>query len=264
MDLIASGDLDPGACRVVWNVNDRAVIHPVGQVQIPSTDYLRPVRRIGTFKGAESRISMFPVARGGKVTMLELDSNLELHHGTELSMDRRVSEIFAQPFLMLWRHSEGSVVHIPDLAAIVDGRLKVYDVKPDERADDSRARRVFEFVDETLRCGHVEFKVLGSVSKQRQINVERLARYRHEVPDLDTLLDAVRPQRPRTIGGFYYLVCQHLGLSRSFAMPQPGSRALIGLDAALYALAHGAVTADLDLPLQLPTALTWTAEETSR
>ena len=161
---------------------------------------------------------------------------------------------------MLWRHPEGSVVHIPDLAAIVDGRLKVYAVKPDERADEFRTRRVFELVEETLRCGHVDFEVLGSVSKQRQINVERLARYRHQVPVLAALVDVVRPRRPRTIGGFYHLVSQHLGLSDSFAVPQPGSRALVGLDAALYALAHGAVTADLDAPIQLPTALNWAAE----
>ena len=96
MDLIASGGLDPGGCRVVWNVSGRAVIHPVAQVQVPPMESLHPVRRIGTFKGAESRISMLPVARGGKVTMIEMDSNLEAHHGTELSMDRRVSEIFCQ------------------------------------------------------------------------------------------------------------------------------------------------------------------------
>lgn len=260
MEVIGSGQLDPGRCKVVWNVRDRAVAHPVSEMQIPSLEELRPVRRIGTYKGAGSRMAMYPVLRGGKVTMLELESRLELDHATALSLDPRVSEIFAQPFLMVWRHEEGAVTHVPDLAALVEGRLTVFGVKPDDRAGEEWTRLIFALVAESLRCGHVDFQVLGSVTKQRQVNLERLARYRSPDPSLAALVAAVGPGRPRTIGGFYRAVCAHLGYGQEFRWPKPHCPSLIGVDAAVYALAHGWVSADLDEPLDLTTTLRWAGD----
>lgn len=257
-ELIASGAIDPGRCIVVWNVKDRAVKHPVTQVQVPSTADLRPVRRIGTYRGAQSRISMYPVMRGAEVTMVELESQLELHHGIQLSLDPLVGDILAQPFLMLWRHEEGAIVHVPDLAATVDGRLRVFAVKPDDKARDERNRLIFDLAERSLRCGHIEFEILGSMSKQRQINLARLSRYRWPVPTLTKLVGVVHPHAPRSIGGIHRVVREHLGMGGTLHLPEPGCPSLVSLDVALYALAHGWARTNLDEPIEWSTALTWT------
>ncbi|MDO7868164.1 hypothetical protein [Nocardioides jiangxiensis] len=256
IDLIASGDLDPSRCRVIWNVNDKPVIHPIGEVKVPSLRGLRPARRIGTFKGAESRIAMLPVMRGEYATMLELESQLELAHATELVLDPKVTEIFSQPFAMVWRHRDGSVVHFPDLATIRDGRLVVHAVKPDDRAAEEWNQRLFALVGETLGFGHIEFELLGSMSKQRQINLKRLAQYRHPNPTLYNWTQVVRPHRPRTIGGFYGIVRRHLGLE-GIDFPAPGCPSLVGLHAACFAVARGFASLDLNEPISLHAALHW-------
>ena len=255
-ELMAAGKLDPGRCSVVWNLRGRPVSHPITQVQIPSLDSLLPVRRIGTHKRAESRIAMFPVLRGGGVTMLELESQLELHHAIELSLDPRVETLVAQPFLMVWRHEEGAMVHVPDLAARIGGQFTVFAVKPDDRLEGERTRRLFDFVAETLRCGRIDFRVLGSMSPQRKVNLVRIARYRWLDGRLQRLLEAIAPHAPRTVGGLSRLVNAHLGLGAGCA-DAPGPHEMVGVDVALYAIAHGRVRVDLDAPLQMATSLTW-------
>ncbi|NPC98737.1 hypothetical protein [Nocardioides sp. zg-DK7169] len=260
--LIASGDLDPGRCQIVWNVRDRAVIHPVSQMQVPSLEAVKSVRRIGTYKGAQSRIAMYPVIREGKATMLELESQLERFHALKLSLDPRVSDLLAQPFLMLWRHPRGSVLHVPDLAARRGQEWTVYAVKPDERSSEERVRLMFDFAAEALRCARVGFEVRGSLSKQQRVNLDRLARYRVYDAGLEALVEVAALRRPRTMGGFYGVIRGHLGFGQTLDLPSVGCPSLVGLDAALYALAHGHVgTPDLDQPIRLATPLLWAADQ---
>lgn len=255
-ELMAGGEIDPGRCSVVWNLGGRGVTHPISQVQVPSMDLLHPVRRIGTHRRAESKIAMLPVLRCGEVTMLELESLLELHHAIELSLDPRTDTLLAQPFMMVWRHEEGAMVHVPDLAARIGGQFTVFAVKPDDQSQGERQRRLFEFVAATLRCGRIEFQVLGSMSQQRKVNLARIARYRWPDGRLEPLLGAVAPRTPRTVGGLLRLLSQRPGGGPDVLVPTARG-GVLGVDVVLYALAHGWATADLDAPLSLATTLTW-------
>lgn len=262
-ELIASGELSSTKCSVVWNVNGRPLVQPVGDVAVPPGVGVQPVRRIGTYQQATHLIAMYPVIRDGYSLMLTVESRLELAWLQQLDFDARVSAIYAQPFAMVWRHEKGSLIRIPDLAAVVDGRLAVFEVKPGHRMSDEWTRLSLDFAAHTLRRAGISFKVCGDISAQRRHNLLLLSRYRWPNPFIAAEVDAVKTARPRNVaeavtivGWFNVAAAQHDGGDTRPVFDLDDIR--VGAQVAKHLIATGACWANLDEPLNLGTGLEWT------
>lgn len=282
--LMDAGGLGPSECSVVWCVKGRGVVQPVTQMAVPTRE-VAPVRRVGSFLGAGSRIAMYPVEVDGYCMMLTVESKLELRHAQQLVMRPGLSNLRGQPCVLVWRRGGHSLWHIPDFAAVVDGHLVVFDVKPARRLTDRFTRAVLRLTAESLRVGRVGYEVLSDMSAQRAINLAKVDRCRRLDPDLAGLRGLVADRRPATIGGAFLIIGAVLdtdtdtGTSTGTVQSPVGSssgeasglapeRMVPGLGVSLEAmraadevvknlLAHGMCATDLDQPLTLASRLSW-------
>lgn len=273
MALVHSGQLEEVRARVVWKVGESAVVQPVQDLAIPSDACLvEPVRRIGTHEGAHSRIAMLPVIREGRAFMLTLDSGLELAWAQALDMHPDVSTLYGQPFMLIWDHEEGSIVHVPDLAAVVDGQLAVFEVKPTFRLQDPWIEARTGLAQRSLARGGAEYHLLGDVTRQRSMNLGLLSGYRRINPFLASEVQIGHDSNARTIGGMVNAICQarghrvtpelFAGDAEATSTPDPDGEnmrlvtsARIALEVAMHMLASGHVCTDLDQPLRLSSVL---------
>lgn len=204
---------------------------------------------------------MYPVLRDGYVLMLSVESRLELAWLQQLDFDTRVSAIYAQPFALVWTHEEGTLVRIPDLAAVIEGRLIVLEVKPSHRLADAWTRMSLGFTAHTLTPAGIPFRVCGDLSAQRRHNLLILARYRWRNPFVAAEVAAVKSARPTTVCGAIEVV-EHLRGTSATGDDSTGRRfewssAVVGVEVVKHLIASGACWADLDDPLSVGTALEW-------
>lgn len=275
--LVNAGQVGVSGGRMVWKVGERAVVQPFQDLSIPGPTYaVEPVRRVGTYEGAPSRIAMFPVIRDGRALMLTFDSGLELAWGQTLDMHRGVSALYAQPFMLIWRHAEGSIVHVPDLAAVIDGQLVVFEVKPSSRQTDPWLIARTRLAQSSLASSGVEYHLLSDVTRQRSMNLKYLSGYRRFNPFLAAEIQVGLQSNSRSIGGVVEAICRAherpkaslvmAGASEAsdviclltdgaVAMAREFASVRIGLEVALHVLATGQVYTDLDQPLRLSSLL---------
>lgn len=277
--LVQAGEMEDSRVRVVWRVGASAVIQRIESLAIPDQPYLVvPVRRVGTYEGARSRIAMYPTVREGRAFMLTVDSGLELAWAQTLDMHPDVSTLYAQPFMLIWDHEEGSFFHVPDLAAVIDGRLVVFEVKPSSRmakpwieARTGLAQRSF------ARWG-ARYHLLSDVTQQRAVNLRIIARHRRFNPFVAPEVRVGLASSARTVGGLFDEICRF----RDRQVATPSNFTLVasreetgpvvdisdhGLDQRQFAsiriamevvkhlLATGHVYTDLDQPLRLSSVL---------
>lgn len=256
-ELIATGQLDPARCTVVWNVNDCPVAQPARDLAVPAGLGVLPIRRIGTHQDATNLIAMYPVLRDGWVLMISMESRLELGHTAQLSFDPDVSTIYAQPFAMVWRHPLGNLVRVPDLAAVIGGRLCVFEVKPEHRLRDEYTRLSLDFMAHTLRLAGTPFELLGALTAQRRHNLLLLARYRWPNPFLVAEVEAVRDARPASWADAVKTIerLSDVVLIGRHAYDLQTLR--VASEVVRHLLATGACHTDLDAPLGLTSVLDW-------
>jgi hypothetical protein len=260
--LMRSGELSTAKCSVVWNVDDRPSVQPVADLAVPPGDGVLPVRRIGTYQQATHLIAMYPVLRDGYSLMLTVESRLELAWLQQLDFDARVSAIYAQPFAMVWQHEAGTLIRILDLAAVVDGRLSVFEVKPAHRLSDEWTRLSLDFTARTLQTAGVPFQVCGDLSAQRRHNLSLLARYRWPNPFVGLEVEEVRAAQPRNVAEAIKIVgrsSSSTSFEGSFTGPSFSlSDVRVGVEVVKHLIASGACWVNLDEPLSLGTPLDWT------
>jgi hypothetical protein len=259
-ELVDAGQLGSRQCSVVWNLADRAVVEPVTQMRLPGGLDLLPIRRVGTYRGAPNAIAMFPVIRDGYALMLTVESRLELSWLQLLACDPRVSALYAQPCLLLWRHEEGAIWRVPDLAAVVDGHLTFFDVKHPERLDDPWTALTFTMTEQALASAGVGFEVLSDMPAQRAHNLQLMSRYRQPNPWLAHEEATVVQKQPRTVGGLIKLIeAARSGepLPRAWPAVFEVDAVRRGLAVAMHLLATGQCRTDLDRPINVASVLSW-------
>ncbi|HTW16167.1 MAG TPA: hypothetical protein VMF51_13615 [Nocardioides sp.] len=276
MALVASGQMDDVRARVVWKVAESAVVQSVLDFAIPTPAYLvEPVRRVGTYEGARSRIAMLPVVREGRALMLTLDSGLELAWAHALVMHPDVSALYAQPFMLVWDHDEGSIVHIPDLTAVIDGQLVVFEVKPAFRRADPWIEARTALAQRSLGRAGTRYHLLSDVTRQMSMNLQILSGYRRPNPFLASEVRIALQSRSRSIGGVVEAICRERA-GEAYRPPQSGAAGAapetdfadgahreksqmasvrIGLEVAMHLLAVGHFHTNLDQPLRLSSVL---------
>ncbi|GAA3682132.1 hypothetical protein GCM10022237_46140 [Nocardioides ginsengisoli] len=260
MELAENDELGAGNCSVVWNVADKAVVQPVTDIELPTSLDLLPIRRVGTYCDAPNTIAMFPAVRDGYVLMLTVESRLELAWLQHLACDPRVSGLYTQPCLLLWTHEEGKAWRVPDLAAVIDGRLVFFDVKHSVRLEEPWTQMAFKLTARSLADAGVPYEVLSEMSAQRAHNLQLLSRYRWWNPALAEATAAVRDARPHTAAGLIRIIAdlQSSGkkLRDESAVLEPDALG-VGQAVLFHLLATGQCSADLDAPLRVVTGLTW-------
>lgn len=240
---LEAGLVDPARARVVWNVNDRAVVQPILDMVIPDGLTLRPVRRLGSYRGAPNRLGMYSTIREGCALFLCAESRLEMGWFRALDIDPLVTWMHAQPFALYWRLGRKAIYHIPDILVIRDGQPIVCDVKPDAHLiDDSYAQLVMGLTAATVKLVDVGFQRLGDIPPQAALNLRAVARYRRPNPHLTDQVAQVLGARPLTAAGLFAL-CEDVHA---------------GYEVFMHLLAAGACRTDLGLPFHRGTGLDWT------
>lgn len=262
IELMRSGELSSAKCSVVWNVDGRPLVQPVGDLSVPPGEGVLPVRRIGTYQQATHLIAMYPVLRDGYALMLTLESRLELAWTQQLDFDARVSAIYAQPFAMVWKHEAGTLVRIPDLAAVVEGRLAVFEVKPEHRLSDEWIRLSLDFTGHALRRAGVPFQICGDMTPQCRHNLLLLSRHRWPNPFVAAEVEAVKLARPRNVAEAVNIIGRTTSRASSRGSVTRLSLDLsdirVGAEVVKHLIASGACWMNLDEPLNLGTPLEWT------
>ncbi len=257
MRLIAAGEMGSARCVAVWNVDGVPVVQPISDLSVPPGWGVLPVRRIGTHRQATSSIAMYPVMRDGFRLMLLVESKLELAWVQQLDIHASVSAIHAQPFAMVWIHEQGQLFQVPDLAAVIDGNLTVFEVKPAHRAQDEWSQAKLGLMRDTLWAAGMGFRVLSDVTAQRAHNLQQITRWRDPNPWAADDVSAVLDVQPTSIGGIAKVVDVSAGA-------MSGGRGQFDVDVlrrtyvvAMHLLATGRCSTDLDAPLSLGSELRW-------
>lgn len=201
---LEAGHLTRERGRVVWNVNDRAVVQSIFDLTIPDGLTLQPVRRLGSYRGAPNRLGMYPIVREGRALFLCAESRLEMGWFRALDMDPLVTWMHAQPFAMYWRLGSKAVYHVPDLLVIRNGVPIVCDVKPEEHlARDPYAQMILDLTAATLKLVDVGYQWLADISPQASLTLRTVSRYKRANPHLAEQVARVAEARPSTAGGVF-------------------------------------------------------------
>ena len=238
---MARGEVEPGACEVIWNVNGKPLRQPLADLQVPNGLDLLPVRRIGTYVGARNRIGMYPVLREGRALFLCAESRLEMTWFRALDIDPQVSWMHAQPFVLVWAVGSRTLVRFCDLLVKRDSGAVVYDIKPEVLAAEPHTRRMLELTARTLAGVGVTYGVLGDVAPQTAENLKRITRYKRPNVHLARQVERVLLLRPRSAGGVLN-VC---------------GDEYVGREVVLHLLATGRCRTDLSQPIHRATRLEW-------
>lgn len=243
LTAIRNGVVDPSGAIVIWNVADRPLLQRITEFDIPRSPDLLPVRRIGTYQGAQSRMGWFATVRDGHAIYLESESRTEHHWLRALDMEPSVTWLQTQPFLLVWPTSVGAVIHTPDILALQFGQPRVVDVKPEaHRTDYDDA--IFDLTGRTLARASVTFHVAGSSARQGEINHIAARRWKRRNPSLTHLVELVEAKRPRTAHHLFTLCGGH---QRGIAV--------------MYQLrANARCWFDLNVALHRATPITWPDE----
>jgi hypothetical protein len=228
---------------LVWLLGNSTLVQPCHQAQVPGDGLsLRPVRRIGTYKGARNRIGMFVVHREGVRVHLCAESRLEMAWMRDLDRDPRTSWMHAQPFAMVWQVKDRCIWRVPDLVIIRDGAVVVVDVKPEGRVvDDPYFALVTELTAMTIQAAGWSYEVCGSLSDLRINNLKQVARHRWPNPQLAARVCSAAEVRSKSLGG----VVQAAGADDN------------GLVTALHLIGSGTIGIDLNLPISLASPVQW-------
>lgn len=195
---ITAGHVDTSAALVLWNVGGQAQTQAIHQFDIPDDIDLRPARRIGTYQGARSRMGHFATVRDEMAIMLEVESREEHGWLRALAMEPGVTWLHTQPFVLIWPDvDDGSILHIPDIAAVRYGTPVVVDVKPAALVTEYD-RLVLELTTATLADAGVDHQVHGDLGLQAKANLISIRRQRNINPRFDHLVRLVIEQRPAT------------------------------------------------------------------
>lgn len=239
---LSAGRLSPERGRVVWNVNDRAVVQPIFDLVIPDGLTLLPVRRLGSYRGAPNRLGMYPIVREGRALFLCAESRLEMGWLRALDIDPSVTWMHAQPFAIYWRLGSKAVYHVPDLLVIRDSVPIVFDVKPEALLlRDPYAQTIMDLTAATLTLVDIRYQWLGDISPQAALSLRTVTRYKRANPHLAVQVARVAQARPTTAGGVFAL-CDD---------------AHDGYEVFMHLLASGACRTDLDRAFHRATPLNW-------
>jgi len=238
---IIDGRVNIASAMVLWNVDDVAIPQLIHEFEIPGDLYLRPVRRIGTYQGAPSRMGGLPIIRDDLAIMLELESREEHGWARAITIEPGVTWMHTQPFVLIWPDvDDGSIIHVPDILAVRYDQPIVVDVKPAEVIDDYD-RLIFQLTATTLESVGIEYRVRGDISLQAKAHLIGVRRQRNINPRYDHLVQLVRQHRPATAHHVFTL-CGSVPVGRLVLF---------------HLIANAACRIDIDDPMTRSTQIEW-------
>jgi hypothetical protein len=227
--------------RFVFQEERQAKSMPVAELGVLDLFALRPVRRIGTYKGAPNRIAFHPHRWGEALVYLAAESRLELAHLRLRDFDSATLAMLTQPMVIVWPVGDRAIHHVPDLIVSRKGGYDLVNVKPDDpRFRTPMTLRIHELTTRTVSRLGWDTDLAGSLSDQALSNLRAISQWRWHDPRYDRPLTRIRQVRPASLGSIVD-IAGDVGF---------------GTELALHLLAHD-VDTDLDHPLMAGTGVTW-------
>lgn len=245
-DVVAAldeGALDPVFSKVVWNVGGRARVQSGAGVVVPDGLRLQGVRRLGTYPGAPNRIGHYPVVRDGKALLLATESRLEMAWLRWHDCQPGVDWMQTQPFVLTWDLGGRGIHMFPDFLIRWQNRWSVIDVKPDKDVDDYVSMK-FDLTGRALAAAGIEHRHVGDMTRQAEVNLRVISRYKRPNPAYVELMELVEAERVGYVAELVTLV----------------GRAGIAREALCTLIANGHCHVDLDRPVTAVTRIGWHVE----
>lgn len=177
------------------------------------------------------------------------ESLLEMNVLVMLDFDPKVSDVFAQPFELTFRDSDGSskksLRHVPDfLVRKSSGRDRVIDVKPVRRADKPKTQKVFDLTRKACEEAGWGYEVMSEPDPAVFANVEWLSGFRRPPAILDKARNSMLEYASDPLGTPFGELVGRLAADCPKGYPEALYRPVV-----YHLLWERVLTADLSVPL---------------
>ena len=230
----------------VLTLTARTVVEQrVQQARLGDLSDLRPVRRIGTYKGAPNRISGHPHVRrdGGPPVLLLTESSLELAWLRIREFTPSTRAMLTQPFALVWPVGDRCMWRVPDVVVQDDDGVHVVDVKPDDpTVRDEYTMAMLELTRLTVAHAGWKASIAGSLNVYHHANLREIASER-TAHGLSDVVGCLRAEKPTCVGAALDLAGDDDD----------------GMRAVLHLLTREVSVDDLGRPILMGTRLNWEA-----
>ena len=204
---------------------------------------MAPVRRLGSYQGARSKITLHSTRVQGSTFAVMAESKLERHCLVELDRAPGVISYQTQPFVVVWDlGNDGVICQIPDIISATSDRVQVTSVRPSALLTDYSQAILAGLMPQTFTGPGIDYQLVTDMSSQRVRNLNILAFLRWKPSITEHVWWAeVADAKPTKMGSIVRI---------AGGLPHGMYFALLGLAQAWYDV-------DLNAPIQLDTEVTW-------
>lgn len=231
-----------GCTVAYWN---GVTIRELPVRELPKIDIseFRPVRRLGSFHGARSKLMVHSTGVEGETTVEWAESKMERLCMIELDRESDIHCFRSQPMVMLWPLGNyGTITQIPDIAAQFSDHLRIISVRPMNLVTGYTRAILGDLMIDTFDTAHIEYDLMTGFERQRVANLQILATMRWKPPVTEEpWWPAIDAARPRTLG----------------AVADIAGHDYVGRGRALYALSQCHFHTNLNLPFRTSLGVWW-------
>lgn len=229
-------------CKVIlWDGTDTrvAAVAALRDVDVAS---LQPVRRLGSHMNARSNLLIHTTRIDGAPHAVWAESKLEELWMVELDRQPHVRMYQTQACVLTWPVGDRCILQIPDILVATDAGTQVISVRASSEMGTYATAMLAKLLPETLDCHSIPYALVGSLSRQRTVNLRLLGTHRWKSPVVrEPWWSSAQTARKASLG----------------AVAESCGSGPLGRARALRALAQCQFDADLDLPLTSGSEVVW-------
>lgn len=240
---------DPGlrtkaiaGCRAIfWNGTGAhsSAVATLREVDVAS---LRPVRRLGSHMDAWSNLLIHTTRVDGAPHAVWAESKLEELWMLELDRRPDVRGYQTQACVLSWPVGDRCILQIPDILVTSDTGTQVISVRSADAMDTYATVMLARLIPETLDHHGITYSLVGSIPRQRTVNLRMLGAHRWKSPVVrEPWWSSVQTNRAGALG----------------AVAEACGSGPVGRARALRVLAQCHFDVDLDLPINSAAEVKW-------
>lgn len=241
-DPDALAELTSSAKVIFWD-GKLAHVQPLTSPDLLPLADMHPVRRIGTYHGAQSRFAYHPTEFAGHRHLVLAESLLECSWMQQF--DRRPTHwgYLGQAVWITWQLGERRITHVPDVVGQdIDGHQWIADIRHSQGMDTPTGLVMNRLMRATCVANDIDYQIFNDMNAQHRKNLEFLStmRWRNRV-DTTPWWPDIQDKRP----------------TRFIDLTEAAGGGPTGRHRALRVIAQCHVDIDLSAPIVSGTLLDW-------
>ncbi len=230
-------------CSVIlWDGADTRIA-PVATLTRTNVESVMPVRRLGSHMHSRSNLMIHTARFAGLPAVVWAESKLEQLWMMELDRRADVHRYQSQACVLSWPVGERCILQIPDLLVSCDSGVEIVSVRAEDDMGTYARVILTELLPETFRAHGIDYRVCGTMPRQRTVNLRLLGALRWKAPAM---------KEPWWVAGSDIQSTKSLG-----AVSDAFGGGPVGRGRALRALAQCHLDVDLDRPITQASEVAW-------